>query len=239
MKFEEIEQQLLDLSPVEGLKWLDQLYGSNVRLSTALGPEAQLLTYWISTHHLKTEIFTIDTGRLFQETYDLIELSNALFKKNIKVYYPDNRLIEELLSAKGPNSFYHSVANRVECCNVRKVRPLKRALTGATVWVTGLRGDQSKSRKHMKMLEWHETYSVIKYNPLINWTAAQVTNLIEELNIPINKLHAQGFASIGCRPCTRAITPGEDERAGRWWWETSAKECGLHETTKHEVSILA
>ena len=228
MSFEEIRANVQTLHPEEGLKWLNKYYGATVKLSTALGPEAQLLTYWISRNHLHTEVFTIDTGRLFQETYDLLELTNTLLKNNIKVYYPDTGTIEKMVSRKGPNSFYHSIENRIECCDARKVMPLKRALTGATVWVTGVRADQSHSRTHMKKLEWNETYNVIKYNPLLDWSAEQVLDLIDEFNIPTNTLHRQGYASIGCQPCTRAIRPGEDERSGRWWWENSHKECGLH-----------
>lgn len=232
MSFNEIEENLKALEPQDGLRWIDSIFGSNVKLSSALGPEAQLLTYWISKHKLKSEIFTIDTGRLFQETYDLLELTNAILKTRIRIYYPDARLVEEMVTNKGPNSFYHNVEDRIHCCNVRKVMPLKRALTGAAVWITGLRADQSQSRKHMKMVEWSDTYNVIKYNPLLNWSAEEVMNLIETHNIPTNKLHRQGFASIGCQPCTRAISKDEDKRAGRWWWENSNKECGLHQTAK-------
>ncbi len=231
MSFNEIEDNLKPLEALDGLRWIDSIFGSHVKLSSALGPEAQLLTYWISKYQLKSEIFTIDTGRLFQETHDLLEMTNTMFKTRIKVYYPDARSVEEMVSSRGPNSFYHNVEDRINCCNVRKVMPLKRALTGATIWVTGLRADQSRSRKHMKMVEWSDAYNVVKYNPLINWSADEVMNLIETHNIPTNKLHRQGFASIGCQPCTRAISKGEDERAGRWWWENSNKECGLHQAT--------
>lgn len=228
MKYSEVEEQLQELSPWEGLRLLDAVFGAKAKLSTAMGPEAQLLTYWIAKQKLNTEIFTIDTGRLFQETQDLIELTNQLFDTSIKVYYPDHLAIGRLVSEKGPNSFYHSVEDRIECCKIRKVDPLTQVLAGAKVWITGIRADQSHSRKHMKMVEWNERHQVIKYNPLVNWTSEKVWSLIEKYHIPVNKLHKRGFVSIGCQPCTRAVSEGENERAGRWWWENSHKECGLH-----------
>lgn len=228
MKYSEVEEQLQELSPWEGLRLLDAVFGAKAKLSTAMGPEAQLLTYCIAKQKLDTEIFTIDTGRLFQETQDLIELTNQLFDTSIKVYYPDHLAIGRLVSEKGPNSFYHSVEDRIECCKIRKVDPLTQVLAGAKVWITGIRADQSHSRKHMKMVEWNERHQVIKYNPLVNWTSEKVWSLIEKYHIPVNTLHKRGFVSIGCQPCTRAVSEGENERAGRWWWENSHKECGLH-----------
>ncbi len=228
MDIREIEKAVKDLSPPQGLKWFDSKFGRSVKLSNGFGPEGQLLTYWASVHRLKTEIFTIDTGRLFQETYDLLELTNSHLRQNIKVYYPDSNAVEDLLSRKGPNSFYHSIDNRLECCQIRKKMPLKKALHGASVWVTGLRSEQSHSRQHMKMVEWNTAFNVIKYNPLIHWDAESVAEFIAEYNIPTNSLHQKGYKSIGCMPCTRAVNYDEDERAGRWWWENGHKECGLH-----------
>lgn len=228
MDIQEIEGELSTLHPRDGLAWLNNKYGSTVKLSTALGPEAQLLAYWISSQQLDTEIFTIDTGRLFQETYDLLDETNLRFKTNIKVYFPDALSVERLIAAKGANSFYNSVEDRLECCRIRKVSPLKRALKDATVWITGLRAEQSHARQHAQLIEWNETHQVIKYNPLIHWTQEEVNGQIKAHNIPINGLLRKGFKSIGCQPCTRAVEEEEEDRAGRWWWEASHKECGLH-----------
>jgi phosphoadenosine phosphosulfate reductase len=136
--------------------------------------------------------------------------------------------VEDFVAKKGVNGFYESVENRKECCNIRKVKPLNRALQGAEVWITGLRAEQSNNRKEMKMIEWMEDKQLYKFNPLIHWTFVEVLDYLKEFYVPYNPLHDKGFISIGCAPCTRAIEPGEDPRAGRWWWETSQKECGLH-----------
>jgi len=228
MDLQQIEKSVRNLSPAQGLKWFDTQFGSAVKLSNGLGPEGQLLTYWVSVNRLKTEIFTIDTGRLFQETYDLLEQTNTHLHNNIKVYYPASSEVEQLITLKGPNSFYHSADNRLECCHVRKISPLKKALAGASVWVTGVRAEQARSRKGMRMVEWNNEHKVIKYNPLLYWDSESVTEFIHEYNIPTNSLHRKGFKSIGCLPCTRAVEDHEDERAGRWWWENGVKECGLH-----------
>ena len=219
---------LENLTPEEGLTWLDQKYGSSVKLSSALGPEAQLLSYWISVNSLKTEIFTIDTGRLFQETHDLLAQTNAFLKTNIKVYYPKSSSVERLVSTKGPNSFYNSINDRLECCQIRKIEPLKKALSDARVWVTGIRASQTPSRQKMKLVEWSDQHQVIKYNPLLNWDEESIAELIKKYRIPTNPLLQKGYRSIGCLPCTRAVDSGENSRAGRWWWEASHKECGLH-----------
>ena len=184
----------------------------------------------IFKNNLPVTIFTIDTGRLFNETYELLDRTNARYKKNIKVYFPEAADVEEFVVNKGINSFYESVENRKECCHIRKVKPLNRALKGAEVWITGLRAEQSNNRHDMPMIEWSEEKKLYKFNPLIRWTYAEMMDYINKFNVPYNRLHDNGFISIGCAPCTRAIEPGEDARAGRWWWETSQKECGLHET---------
>lgn len=228
MTVEAIENELSRMHPAEGLAWMDSKFGDKVKLSTALGTEAQLLTYWISQQKLATEIFTIDTGRLFQETHELIDETNWRLKVNIKVYFPEAISIENLVATKGANSFYNSVDDRLECCQIRKVNPLKRTLKDADVWITGLRAEQSHARQFGKLIEWNETHQVIKYNPLIHWTHEEVMEQIQTHHIPVNKLVKRGFKSIGCQPCTRAVTEHEEERAGRWWWEESHKECGLH-----------
>lgn len=228
MTIQEVEGKLSILHPIEGLAWLNDQFGSSVKLSTALGPEAQLLTHWITSQRLDAEIFTIDTGRLFQQTYDLIDETNLRLKANIKIYFPEASSVERLVAIKGANSFYNSIDDRLECCRIRKVSPLKRALKDANVWITGLRAEQSHARQHVKLIEWNETHQVIKYNPLLHWTQDEVMDEITANNIPINRLLHKGFKSIGCQPCTRAVAEDEEERAGRWWWEASHKECGLH-----------
>jgi phosphoadenosine phosphosulfate reductase len=150
------------------------------------------------------------------------------------VYYPDREDVEEFVTTKGANSFYESVANRMECCHIRKVRPLRRALQGMAVWVTGLRAEQSENRGRMQLLEWNEDYRLIKFNPLIDWSSSRLWTFLNENNVPVNPLHSRGYPSIGCQPCTRAVLPGQPERSGRWWWETEQKECGLHTQPKHE-----
>jgi phosphoadenosine phosphosulfate reductase len=229
MTLDEVKSAMAGLRPEEGLRWLADQFGSSARFSTSLGLEDQVISYWIGNGQMPIEVFSLDTGRLFQETYDVLQLTRTKYKLPIKVYYPDATQLEELVLAKGPNSFYDSVENRKECCFVRKVVPLKRALAGAKVWITGIRADQSANRQAMDYVEWDDAHQLIKYNPLLHWSFEDVEKFVKDNNIPVNPLHKKGFPSIGCAPCTRAIEPGEDIRAGRWWWETSAKECGLHE----------
>ena len=214
----------------DGLKLISEWFPGKVVFSSSLGQEDQVLTDVIFKNNLPVTIFTIDTGRLFNETYELLDRTNARYNKNIQVYFPEAADVEEFVVNKGINSFYESVDNRKECCNIRKVKPLNRALKGAEVWITGLRAEQSNNRHDMPMIEWSEEKKLYKFNPLIRWTYAEMMDYINKFNVPYNRLHDKGFISIGCAPCTRAIEPGEDARAGRWWWETSQKECGLHET---------
>jgi len=205
-------------------------FPGKIVFSSSLGQEDQVLTDVIAGNKIPVEIFTLDTGRLFYETYELIEKTNARYKINLKVYFPESADVEALVSGKGVNSFYESVENRKECCHIRKVKPLNRALQGAKVWITGLRAGQSDNRKDMPMIEWDEQRQLYKFNPLINWSYDEMINYLRDHNVPYNTLHDKGFISIGCAPCTRAIEPGEDARAGRWWVEASQKECGLHGT---------
>lgn len=220
---------------VEGLALFAEFFPDQVVFSSSLGQEDQVLTDIIFRNDLPVKVFTIDTGRLFNETYDLLERTNARYKRNIQVYFPESADVEEFVVRKGINAFYESVENRKACCYIRKVKPLNRALTGAKVWVTGLRADQSVNRKDMPMIEWDEEKKLYKYNPLIRWSYEEILQYIADFNVPYNRLHDQGFISIGCAPCTRAIKPGEDARAGRWWWENSQKECGLH-SAKEKVA---
>jgi phosphoadenosine phosphosulfate reductase len=193
-----------------------------------LGQEDQVITDVIAKNNLSVKIFTLDTGRLFNETYELLEKTIARYKINIKTYFPQSDEVEDFVNKNGINAFYESVENRKECCFIRKVKPLNRALQGAKVWITGLRSEQSTNRNDMKILEWDDVRQLYKFNPLIHWSYEQMLQYIQENNVPYNALHDKNFISIGCAPCTRAIAPEEDPRAGRWWWETSKKECGLH-----------
>ena len=224
----DLESQLASLSAGEGLRLIADLFPGKVVFSTSLGQEDQVITQLIAAQNLPIQIFSLDTGRLFPETLELLARTESKYKTRIKVYYPETASVEKLVADIGINGFYESVENRKSCCFVRKVEPLKRALAGNEVWVTGLRAEQSANRSDMKRIEWDEANQILKYNPLLDWTFDQMIAYIEEQKIPYNPLHDQGFISIGCAPCTRAILPGEDARAGRWWWEDSKKECGLH-----------
>jgi phosphoadenosine phosphosulfate reductase len=224
----DLEARFQRLSAAEGLELISELFPGKVVFSTSLGQEDQVITQLIASQNLAIQIFSLDTGRLFPETLDLLSRTEAKYKTRIKVYYPTTTSVENLISSIGINGFYESVENRKSCCFVRKVEPLKRALAGNDIWITGLRAEQSANRSDMKHIEWDEGNQIIKYNPLLNWSFDQMIAYINEHRIPYNPLHDQGFISIGCAPCTRAILPGEDARAGRWWWEESKKECGLH-----------
>jgi len=205
------------------------LFGSKITFATSLGAEDQAITYMISKIDKSANIITLDTGRVFPETYDLLHRTVNRYGINIKSYYPDTTQVEEMVNTKGINLFYESIENRKLCCHVRKIVPLRRALKGMDAWITGLRREQSVTRTDLKIVEWDAANGLIKINPLLEWSEEQVWEFIKNNNIPYNKLHDQGFPSIGCQPCTRAIEKGEDLRAGRWWWEMpDSKECGLH-----------
>lgn len=216
--------------PKELLSFFLKEFSGKIALASSLGPEDQVLTEMVTELDEDARIFTLDTGRLFPETYDLISTTSNKYKTNIEVFFPDAREVESMVSEKGVNLFYNSIADRKLCCYVRKLSPLSRALEGLEVWITGLRKDQSVTRTKLDMVEWDENNEIVKINPLINWSEEEVNDYIVERNIPTNPLHRKGFASIGCQPCTRAIEAGEDIRAGRWWWENpDTKECGLHQ----------
>lgn len=216
------------LNPAEAIELLTQQFPGKVVFSTSLGQEDQVITDIIYRNSLPVRVFTLDTGRLFQQTYDLLDATRAKYNRSIDTYFPNTQRVETLVQEKGFNSFYYSVENRKECCFIRKIEPLKRALAGAGIWITGLRAEQSENRADMPILEWDQGNQLIKYNPLIHWTYEEVLAYLEKYRVPDNPLHRQGFISIGCACCTRAIEPGEHPRAGRWWWEESKKECGLH-----------
>jgi len=227
-KISYINLKLRELSLEEAFDFMISEVGDGIVFSTSFGQEDQLISDLIFRKNLSIEVFTLDTGRLFEETYEVYHKTINTYKKQIKTYSPTTRLLEELLYKKGPTSFYNSLEERKECCHIRKIEPLKRALKGKRLWVTGLRAAQSKNRASLDLLEWDSNFELLKYNPLINWSLEAVEAYLEEHNVPQNRLHKKGFVSIGCQPCTRAIQPGEDLRAGRWWWESSKKECGLH-----------
>lgn len=224
-----INKQLAGKTPQEVIAWFLNDFEGKVAFSTSLGAEDQAITKMIADIDKTAHIFTLDTGRLFPETYDLMDRTAKKYDITIRVMFPDAARVEEMVNSKGINLFYDSVENRKLCCHIRKIEPLKRAFKGLDAWICGLRREQSVTRKDMKLVEWDENNGLIKVNPLIDWTEAHLWDYIKENHIPYNPLHDKGFPSIGCQPCTRAIMPGEDVRAGRWWWENpETKECGLH-----------
>ncbi len=200
-----------------------------VTLASSYGAEDMVLMDLICKHAPKIEIFTLDTGRLPKETYDVMQQTKSHYDVDVQVYFPDAMDIEEYVTNNGPNAFYGSVELRKQCCGIRKVKPLKRALDGKKAWLTGMRRSQAVTRSELPISEYDETFGLQKFSPLTDWSNGDVWAYIKAFDVPYNKLHDQGYASIGCAPCTRAITAGEDIRAGRWWWENpESKECGLH-----------
>lgn len=214
----------------DNLKFLAENASGKIVFSTSFGIEDQLITDAIFAQHLdQIEVFTLDTGRLFPETYTTWDKTVLQYGKKIKTYYPDQKPLEVFVEEKGINAFYESTETRKLCCHIRKVEPLQRALKDARVWITGLRAEHSPNRNSLEIVQWDEQYQLYKYNPLLHWTTEEVKNDVLQNGIPYNPLHDRGFVSIGCAPCTRAIKEGDDFRAGRWWWEeASKKECGLH-----------
>lgn len=222
-------EELEGKSAVGVIAYFLRQFGDTLVLSTSLGLEDQVLTEMVLRQNRNVEVFTLDTGRLFPETYDLIARTNKYFGIRMKTYFPEPLEVEKMVADKGINLFYDSVENRKLCCGIRKVAQLPRAFSGKEAWICGLRKDQSVSRFFNKMVEWDANNGLVKINPLIKWTEEEVWNYIKEHSIPYNLLHDNGFPSIGCEPCTRAVEPGEEIRAGRWWWENEVhKECGLH-----------
>ena len=216
-------------TPVERLESLRAAVAGRIVFTTSFGIEDQALAHFIFTDRLEIEIVTLDTGRLFPSTYQLWQETEERYGRRIRSYHPDSAALAAIIADAGINGFYHSKAARLECCGVRKVEPLGRALSGAAAWVTGLRADQSDGRAAVELSAWDEDHGLVKVAPLFDWSRAAVADFCVAERVPINKLHAQGFPSIGCEPCTRAVAPGQPERAGRWWWETDeARECGLH-----------
>jgi phosphoadenosine phosphosulfate reductase len=205
--------------------------------ANSFGAEDMVLTDLIAKHFRSIEIFSLDTGRLPPETYALMQKTTEYYRRKIKIYFPESVAVENYVRINGINGFYDSVAQRKDCCHVRKVAPLKRALAGKKAWITGLRRDQAPTRQDLGESEFDADHGLQKFNPLIDWTQLDVWAYISANKVPYNALHDLGYPSIGCAPCTRAIEPGEDVRAGRWWWENAdLKECGLH-PAKPAVSV--
>ena len=224
-----IRAQLSGKSPEEVLQWIAAKMSGKVVFATAMGAEDQVIADMIWRHKLALPLITLDTGRLFNETHELIQTTEERYNHRIRVFYPDSAALEELVAEHGINLFRNNTEQRKMCCYVRKIAPLKRALAPYSAWICGLRRSQSVTRETIEVVDWDAANQLIKFNPLVNWNEYDVWDYIKENNVPYNKLHDSGFPSIGCSCCTRAVGPDEDVRAGRWWWETpEQKECGLH-----------
>lgn len=227
----DIAQDLKGKDLVESLKYFSEKYPGQITFSTSFGWEDQVITDLIFKNDIDIEVFTLETGRLFPETYYVWNRTLEIYNKRIHAYFPQAAALQDMVDKKGPSSFYESVENRKECCAIRKIEPLKRALKDKKIWVTGIRADQSVNRHDMSNIEWDEQNQLLKFHPLFSWSLEEVKAYVKENNVVYNPLHDKGFPSIGCAPCTRAVNEGEDFRAGRWWWEDqSKKECGLHAT---------
>ena len=222
-----------DFTPEQIIRFAHKEFSGKVTFASSLGEEDQVITDMISRIAPEIEIFTLDTGRLFQETYELLAKTQKRYPMPFIVYYPDTEAVEDMVRNHGINLFYESVANRKLCCGIRKVEPLKRALKNFDAWICGLRRGQAVTRGNVETFEWDETNGKIKINPLAHWSLDQMREYIATHHVDVNPLHAKGFISIGCASCTRAVKPGEDIRAGRWWWgHPEQKECGLHNRPK-------
>ncbi len=211
-------------------RWALSTFGPDgVSFASSLGAEDQVITHLIARHAPQIPVFTLDTGRLYQESHDLLGETRERYHLEISIFFPEAKRVEEMVRDHGPNLFYESVENRKLCCHIRKVEPLGRALSGLKAWIVGLRQEQSVTRQDLEPVDWDETNGLIKISPLAGWKESEVWDFIRKHDIPYHALHDQNFPSLGCAPCTRAVKPGEDARAGRWWWEQPEhKECGLH-----------
>jgi phosphoadenosine phosphosulfate reductase len=226
---DKLNKELQNKSAQEVVEYFLKNYKYSSALSSSLAAEDQVLTDIILKKYKDAKIFTLDTGRLHPETYDVMDATNLKYNIKLDVYFPNLDDVQNLYKTQGVNGQYESIENRKTCCGIRKIEPLKRALKGLDIWFTGLRAAQSVTRTDMKLVEWDEGFNLIKVNPLILWSEDDVWDYIKENKVPYNKLHDKGFPSIGCAPCTRAVKEDEDIRAGRWWWENPEhKECGLH-----------
>ena len=231
VQLQKISDEMENMSAYDILKWAIDTYGLSIGLASSFGAEdVVIIDLMTNINKIKTRVFTLDTGRLNQETYDIMDEIRKRYDMRIEVYFPYQNEVEEMVQAKGMNLMYESIDNRKYCCKIRKVHPLNRALSQLDGWITGLRREQTITRANIKKIEIDYLHSnIVKVNPLADWTSDAVWDYIHKNNIPYNKLHDLGYPSIGCEPCTRAILPNEDPRSGRWWWENAEhKECGLH-----------
>ena len=229
MKLKELRHQLSGKSIEDRLEILASQFSGRIIFTTSFGIEDQVITQKIFSTNLPIKVVTLDTGRLFPETYEVFSQTIIKYNKNINVYFPDYLSVEKMVTEKGPFSFFDSIDNRKECCRLRKVVPLSRALAGMECWITGIRADQSDNRSQMNDIEYDAEKKLFNYHPLFDWSLEDVENYIKEKNIPYNSLYDKGYLSIGCEPCTRAVLKGNDFRSGRWWWENEGpKECGCH-----------
>ncbi|MEN8146975.1 MAG: phosphoadenylyl-sulfate reductase [Campylobacterota bacterium] len=226
---DELNRRFQGASTREILEYFLHRYTDKIALASSFGAEDQVLTDLLYSLKDDADVFTLDTGRLPYETYDVMQRTNVKYGVKIAVFFPVSDDVEKLYASQGINGFYESVENRKSCCHVRKTVPLKRALAPLDVWITGLRRAQSVTRETIQVVEWDEANGLIKINPLIDWSEKEVWEHIKEHKIPYSDLHDKGYPSIGCAPCSRAVKSGEDIRSGRWWWENPEhKECGLH-----------
>jgi phosphoadenosine phosphosulfate reductase len=229
MTKEELKDRLTGKTIENQLREIVSLFPGKTLFTTSFGIEDQVISHLIFENDIPVDVATLDTGRLFPQTYKVFNETIKRYQKKINVYFPDHEAVENLMTEKGPFSFYHSQENRLECCRVRKLVPLNRALKNKECWISGIRSSQSDNRSQMDWIEFDEEKKLFKFYPLFNWSFEDVEKFIKENNVPYNVLHNKGFVSIGCEPCTRAVERGEDFRSGRWWWEAgSQKECGLH-----------
>jgi phosphoadenosine phosphosulfate reductase len=228
-KFANLKQALAGAPPEELLAEVERHFEGKVVMASSLGLEDQVLTAMIALNHLTIPIVTMDTGRLFPETLDLIDRTEKRLEIKIQVFFPQSEAVQRMVALNGVNLFRENVELRQHCCAVRKLEPLKRALSGKDAWICGLRQGQGVTRQEVESVEWDSTWNLIKFNPLASWSESAVREYLEKHQVPYNPLHDAGFPSIGCACCTRAILPGEERRAGRWWWERAEqRECGLH-----------
>jgi phosphoadenosine phosphosulfate reductase len=229
MMLNRLSNQLKGKSIEERLTILADRFVGRIIFTTSFGIEDQVITHKIFKNNLDIKVVTLDTGRLFPQTFDVFSNTNSRYRQKIIAYTPEYQAVDKMVSEKGPFSFFDSKENRIECCRLRKVMPLNRALTGMECWISGIRASQSDERNQMDWLEYDDQRKLFRFYPLFDWTFEDVENFIKENNVPYNSLHDKGYISIGCEPCTRAVKPGEDFRAGRWWWENDGpKECGCH-----------
>jgi phosphoadenosine phosphosulfate reductase len=223
----EAREQLAGADAAQVLAWAEARFGERAAIASSFGVEDVVLIDLAALHAPRLAVFTLDTGRLPPETYEVMEQVRRRYGIRIESVFPERTAVEKLECEKGFFSFRGSVEERKECCAIRKLEPLSRALAGRAAWVTGLRREQSPTRAAVEIVEIGS--GLLKLNPLAGWSEAQVWKYARERQVPVNALHEQGYPSIGCAPCTRAVAPGEDVRAGRWWWESPEhKECGLH-----------